>query len=44
MRGFLQMELVDDLRRTHEPKNKNNLWARVTGYSDQKSVMGRKSR
>ena len=35
MRGFLRMELVDDLRRTHEPKNINNSRARGTGYSDQ---------
>ena len=40
MRAFIRMELVDDLRRTHELKNINNLQARVTGYSDQKIIHG----
>ena len=35
MRGFLRMELVDDLRRTHEPRNIYNSRVRGTGYSDQ---------
>ena len=36
------MELVDDFCRTHEPKNTNNLWARNTGYSDQRISHGNK--
>ena len=44
MRGFLRMELVDKLRRTHEPKNTNNLRVIDTVFSDQKVVVGRKSR
>ena len=42
MRYFLRMELLDDLRRTHKPNNKNNSRACGTGCSDKKSVMGSK--
>ena len=38
------MERIDDLRRTLEPRNKNNLRVHGIGYNDQKSVMGIKSR
>ena len=34
------MEVVDDLRITQEPNNKNNLQVRGTGYSDQRISTG----
>ena len=41
MRGFIRIELVDDLRITHEPKNTNISRARDTGYSHQRISHGK---